>query len=125
MTTTQIATYKHINSVVTWAVANSVPSDYSPNKLGSLIWEANYKKAEAEFPELPFEYSELLAKDLTAIDVIKACDFLEENCEGKILKEIGKIKLLAISMMPANLQALGIEYIRERPEYRQTDWCIQ
>lgn len=123
--TIQIATYNHINSVVVWAAANAVPSNYGPNKLGNLIWEANYKKANSESLPVNFDYSELLAKSLTAIDVIKACDFLEDNCTDNVLEEISKIKLLAINMLPEELILRGIEVIRERPEYKQADWCIQ
>jgi hypothetical protein len=121
---TQIATYNHINSVVTWALANSVPIDF-PNVLGNLLWKANYHKANPEVDPDGFQYSELLAKPLTAIEVVKACDFLEENCLPEAFAEISKIKTLAFNMLPAILISRGINEVRERPEYKQADWCIQ
>ena len=119
----QIATYNHINSVLVWAYNNKVPSQYGINMAGKLIWEANYKKYQQIPPD--FNFSEAVAKPMTAIDVIKACDFLElqvGDCE-KASKIVSNIKKLAINILPSNLH--DIKVVREMKEYKTADWCIQ
>ena len=112
----------HIDTLVSWAVANCLYglNDRSPQELAEILYNANVDSVDYRYNETnrrDYKFCSLPLRGLTCVQIIKACDCLDYQCCE--VPDWGP-KHLAYNV----IRTIREEAIRRLPGYSQAKWAL-
>jgi hypothetical protein len=126
--TTVIVSKKHIDIIVTAYYFYEAEADliFGPrrnkdfNKVGQILWGANYKssinEAKLQLPEYNFNYSAA-----TLCQIYKAIEALDHQSRGTLSYRKSEAKKILIGLK----ELIGYKIISSLREYRDAEWLIK